>query len=171
MIIKWIKRAAMTAFLLLVASATFLNFAYMDEAEMLAAHKEIILETQPEADDTGESSYYGENAVKEVLQTCVRYWDGKCEVFDPTLMTAASNNLPLNSCALVTRVGTGESIFVRINDTGGFAKYDRVLDLSMGAFAKLQDTSKGTIDVEIRLVENTDLCPHWPGRGIETRKM
>ncbi len=168
--IKFIKRAAMAAFILTLATAALLSQMYMSEEEMRQAHMDIILEEQA-PDDIGESSFYGQDAVKEVLQTCVRYWNGKCEVFDPTLMTAASNNLPLNSCALVTRVETGKSIFVRINDTGGFAKYQRVLDLSMGAFAELHDTTKGTMDVEVRLVDNTDFCPHWPGRGIKTIKM
>jgi len=46
------------------------------------------------------------------------------------------------------RVTHGDrSVVVRITDTGAFAKYGRVIDLSRGAFAKLAGTDRGVIRV------------------------
>jgi rare lipoprotein A len=41
----------------------------------------------------------------------------------------------------------------RVNDTGGFAKYGRILDMSKGAFSKIGDVNKGVIKVKIRVVK------------------
>lgn len=65
--------------------------------------------------------------------------------FDQNAMTAASNSLPLGSQARVT--SGKRHVDVKITDTGGFAKYGRVIDLSRAAFAKLAPTSKGIIAV------------------------
>lgn len=65
--------------------------------------------------------------------------------FDMYAMTAASNTLPLWSWA---RVSAGKrSIVVQITDTGGFAKYGRIIDLSMVAFAKLAPIEQGLAKV------------------------
>lgn len=39
------------------------------------------------------------------------------------------------------------SVVVTVNDTGGFAKYGRGMDLSRGAFARLANTDTGVIRV------------------------
>lgn len=67
--------------------------------------------------------------------------------FNQNAMTAASNSLPLGSVASVRNIQNGKNVQVRITDTGGFAKYGRVIDLSRAAFAKLAPTSKGVISV------------------------
>ena len=41
-----------------------------------------------------------------------------------------------------------KSVTVTVNDTGGFAKYGRGMDLSRGAFAKLAPTGRGVIQVK-----------------------
>lgn len=49
----------------------------------------------------------------------------------------------------VWRVTSGKrSVVVRVNDTGGFAKYGRLLDLSRGAFRRIADEDKGVIRVQ-----------------------
>ena len=49
----------------------------------------------------------------------------------------------------VTNTETGKSVVVKINDTGGFEKYGRSIDLSKAAFSTIGDTKKGVIDVKI----------------------
>lgn len=66
-------------------------------------------------------------------------------VFDQWAMTAASNHMPLGSVARVT--AGKRAVVVRITDTGGFGKYDRLIDLSRGAFAKLAPTGQGIVRV------------------------
>ncbi len=39
----------------------------------------------------------------------------------------------------------GKSVVVDITDTGGFAKYGRLIDLSRGAFSQLASTDKGVL--------------------------
>lgn len=57
------------------------------------------------------------------------------EIFDQWGMTAA---VPKRSQFGTYRVTyKGKSVIVRANDTGGFAKYGRIIDLSRGAARKL----------------------------------
>lgn len=65
--------------------------------------------------------------------------------FDMWAMTAASNSFPLGSVVLVRNTANGRSVQVRITDTGGFAKYGRILDMSKGAFGRIAPTSQGII--------------------------
>lgn len=53
------------------------------------------------------------------------------EVFNMYAMTTAHNSLPFGTVIKVSY--KGKSANVRVNDTGGFAKYGRQFDLSRGA--------------------------------------
>ena len=53
------------------------------------------------------------------------------EVFNMYAMTTAHNSLPFGTVVKVSY--KGKSVNVRVNDTGGFAKYGRQFDLSRGA--------------------------------------
>lgn len=65
--------------------------------------------------------------------------------FDMWAMTTASNIYPLGA---VLRVTSGKrSVVVTVSDRGGFGKYNRILDLSKGAFAKLANPRVGVISV------------------------
>ena len=48
-------------------------------------------------------------------------------------LTAAHNSLPFGTRVEVTNLSNKKKVTVRINDTGGFAKYGRVIDLSKKA--------------------------------------
>lgn len=48
-------------------------------------------------------------------------------------LTAAHNSLPFGTRVEVTNLSNKKKVTVRINDTGGFAKYGRVIDLSKRA--------------------------------------
>ena len=72
------------------------------------------------------------------------------EVFNQYAMTAASNSHPMGTNLLVTNVTNGKSVKVKVNDTGGFRKYGRTLDLSKGAFTKIASPNQGVIKVKIQ---------------------
>ena len=55
------------------------------------------------------------------------------EVYNMNALTAAHNSLPFGTRVEVTNLSNKKKVTVRINDTGGFAKYGRVIDLSKKA--------------------------------------
>ena len=70
------------------------------------------------------------------------------EKFDPKGMTAAHRTLPFGTRVRVTRVDTGDSVVVRINDRGPF-KPGRIIDLSEGAAEDLDMTRIGLAEVRL----------------------
>ena len=72
------------------------------------------------------------------------------EIFNENKLTAASNTHKMGTKLLVTNVSNGKSVKVKVNDTGGFAKYGRTLDLSKAAFKQIADPSQGIINVNIK---------------------
>src|SRR2546422_3552619 len=67
-------------------------------------------------------------------------------------MTAAHPALPIPSYARVTRVATGRSVIVRINDRGPFHQ-GRMIDLSYAAALKLGFAHLGSAEVELESIE------------------
>lgn len=90
---------------------------------------------------TGLASYYGSG---ELTATGER--------FDPSGMTAAHRTLPFGTRVKVTRVDTGDSVVVRINDRGPFKK-GRVIDLAKGAARKLGMMDVGLTDVRLEVLK------------------
>ncbi|PWE17184.1 hypothetical protein DDZ18_05675 [Marinicauda salina] len=79
------------------------------------------------------------------------------EIFDQTKLTAAHRTLPLPSLARVTRLDTGESVVVRVNDRGPYAG-DRIIDLSRAAAAALGFIEDGVTEVRVEALGPAD--PH-----------
>lgn len=75
------------------------------------------------------------------------------ETFNKWAMTTASNSHKMGTKLKVTNISTGASVIVRVNDTGGFKKYGRTLDLSRGAFAKIADIKQGLVKVKIKVIK------------------
>lgn len=77
------------------------------------------------------------------------------EIYRHEKMTAASNHLKLNTWVRVTRVNTGKSIIVRINDRMAprMAKKGRVVDLSRSAADKLGFMKSGLTRVKVEVIE------------------
>jgi rare lipoprotein A len=73
------------------------------------------------------------------------------ERFDPTAMTAAHRTLPFGTRVRVTRLDTGNSVVVRINDRGPF-KPGRVIDLSERAAENLGMTGIGVTPVRLEVL-------------------
>lgn len=75
------------------------------------------------------------------------------ETFNKWAMTTASNSHKMGTKLEVTNKANGKSVIVKVNDTGGFKKYGRTLDLSRGAFAKIADINQGLVKVKIRVIK------------------
>jgi len=74
------------------------------------------------------------------------------EIYNMYSLTAAHRTLPFNSFVRVHNLDNGESIVVRINDRGPFAK-NRIIDLSKKAAAEIGMLGPGTARVQLYLVE------------------
>ena len=74
------------------------------------------------------------------------------EPYDMYAMSAAHPMLPIPSYARVTRVATGRSVIVRINDRGPFHQ-GRMIDLSYAAALKLGFAHLGSAEVELESIE------------------
>ena len=73
------------------------------------------------------------------------------EIFDMRQLTAAHRTLPMGTRVLVTHLGTGRSVEVRINDRGPFVK-GRILDVSQAAAERLGGLGTGLFPVRLRVV-------------------
>lgn len=70
------------------------------------------------------------------------------------LTTAAAPHIKMGSSLLVTNSKTGKSVVVKVTDRGSFhkAKYNRVLDLSKGAFSRIAPLSQGVIKIKYQVL-------------------
>jgi rare lipoprotein A len=80
------------------------------------------------------------------------------EIYDQEQMTAASSIFPLGSEVVVTDLGNGRAVEVRINDRGPFRK-GRKIDLSHGAARALGLVGPGTALVRMDLVSTPAFDP------------
>jgi len=99
-------------------------------------------------------------AVQPFRQRGLASWYGKRfhgqktssgEPYDMYAMSAAHTTLPIPSYARVTRVATGRSVVVRINDRGPFHA-GRVIDLSYAAAFRLGIIAVGSGEVEVEAI-------------------
>jgi len=72
------------------------------------------------------------------------------DMYDPT--TTASNVFPLGSLLRVTNIHSGESVVVRVTDTGAFT-YPVIVDLSWAAFRQLANPGLGVLDVTVERLQ------------------
>ena len=96
---------------------------------------------EPVGAAVGLASYYSGGA---------RTADG--EKLIPGELTAAHPTLPFGTRLRVTRVDTGRSVVVRVNDRGPFVK-GRIVDVSHSAAEQLGLTRQGVAKVKIDVVE------------------
>jgi len=73
------------------------------------------------------------------------------EIFNMYRMTAAHRYLPFGSVVMVTRVDTGRSVIVRINDRGPYVE-GRIIDLSFGAARRLGMIEEGVVRVRLEVL-------------------
>jgi rare lipoprotein A len=95
-----------------------------------------------------------------VLQTGAASWYGRelaghptasGDPFRPELRTAAHPSLPFGTVVKVTRLDTGRSVRVVVNDRGPYAG-GRIIDLTQGAARRLDMLDAGVVRVELRVV-------------------
>ena len=92
---------------------------------------------------SGEASWYGPGFNGNVTR--------HGEIFNENAMTAAHNSLPGGTEVWVENVENGRAVEVRINDTGGFGKYGRIIDGSKAVATALGYRNAGTADVNLYL--------------------
>ena len=106
----------------------------------------------------GKASYYTNKSVDP-------RWGGKTksgEQFDENAFTTAV--LPhqwekLKGKRLkVTNHDTNKTVEVKVNDTGGFEKYGRVLDLSKAAYSKIADPKTGVTKVKVEVMSESPVA-------------
>ena len=95
------------------------------------------------SEQRGTASYYADKFVGRQTANGETYRHDK--------MTAAHRSLPFGTEVRVTRVETGESVVVRINDRGPF-KAGRIIDLSKRAARELGIVQAGLAEVTVRPV-------------------
>jgi rare lipoprotein A len=71
--------------------------------------------------------------------------------FDPGRLTAAHRSLPLGTRIKVTRLATGDSVIVVVNDRGPYIR-GRVLDLSPAAARALRAPARQNLPVKIEVL-------------------
>ena len=67
-------------------------------------------------------------------------------------MVAAHKSLPFGTKVKVTNLSNGKEVVVKINDRGPFVK-GRVIDLSYGAFSKIENPGKGITKVKLDILK------------------
>lgn len=91
------------------------------------------------------------------------------EVYDMCQFSAAHKTLPIPSYARVTRLDTGQSVIVRVNDRGPFHE-GRVIDLSFAAASKLGINRTGTAKVEVEAISDGEALPQAPSLSAASDK-
>lgn len=108
-----------------------------------------------------------ENVTGELIESGVASWYGpnfhgkktaNGERFDQNELTAAHRTLPFNSIVRVINSSNGNSVIVRINDRGPYAK-NRIIDLSKKAAEKIDIIQNGTGNVKLILLNNYAKLP------------
>jgi len=106
------------------------------------------------------TGYVPLSAVQPFRQRGIASWYGRRfhgqrtssgEIYDMYGMTGAHPTLPIPSYVRVTRVSSGKSVIVRINDRGPFHT-NRVIDLSYAAAYKLGFVQAGSAEVELESI-------------------
>jgi rare lipoprotein A len=83
------------------------------------------------------------------------------EIYDMCQFSAAHKTLPIPSYARVTRLDTGQSVIVRVNDRGPFHE-GRIIDLSFAAASKLGINRMGTAKVEVQAISDGEALSPSP---------
>ena len=105
---------------------------------------DIVDETETEIGG-GMASYYGNELAGNRTASGER--------FDPGQLTAAHRSLPFGSRVRVTNTSNDDSVIVRINDRGPFAR-GRVIDVSHAAAREIGMHRSGTARVKLSLLSD-----------------
>jgi rare lipoprotein A len=107
-------------------------------------HRYVVLHSARGYHTRGTASWYGASFHGKYTSTRERYSLYK--------MTAASPTLPLPSYVMVTNLGNGRHVILKVNDRGPF-RCHRILDVSYAAAKKLGFSGDGTAHVDVRTID------------------
>lgn len=141
----WYRRSVLVVSALAVVAAFALWFTagrahFGDEAAALEGR------TGPPgklARTVGEASFYGRNFAGRPTASG--------EVFNPKELTAAHRSLPLGTRVRVVNLHNDQSVVVRVNDRGPYAK-DRIIDVSRRAAERLGMVRSGKARVRLEVL-------------------
>lgn len=91
------------------------------------------------------------------------------EVYDMDALTAAHPSLPMPSLARITRLDTGASVIVRVNDRGPFVD-GRIIDLSRAAAEALDFLEDGLAEVRVEAFGPADAHDRAAMSGFVQRR-
>jgi len=128
------------AFALLFSGNAVSSEKHTNHKTQIEHHKSASKQPKPHKPfkQVGIASWYGHGSVTK-----------SGEKFNPLGATAAHNTLKMGTKVRVTNLKNKKQIIVKINDTGGFAKYGRIIDLSLGAARSIGITGLGRVMVEV----------------------
>ncbi|GLT14271.1 septal ring lytic transglycosylase RlpA family protein [Vibrio algivorus] len=96
---------------------------------------------------TGQASWYGKKFHGKLTASGERY--------NMNAYTSAHKTLPFGTIVRVTNTANNKFVDVKINDRGPYVK-GRVIDLSYQAFTQIGNVKKGTIPVQIEIVDDSN---------------
>ena len=117
--------------------------------------------SEPSAKTKKRGGSEGAYRVGQVLEGKASYYSDKLagrstasgEPYNPRKLTAAHLKLRFGTRVKVTRVDTGESVVVKVNDRGPYGGRGRIVDLSRRAAEKLDMIRAGVVDVRVEILE------------------
>jgi rare lipoprotein A len=129
------------------------------EAEAAVVEQEVEAPAEEPIDDHSE---YADRRARRTMRGRASYYSDRFtgrstangDRYDPRQLTAASRTLPFGTIVRVTRVDTGASVIVRVNDRGPFRDHRRILDLSRAAAERLDMIRAGVIDIRAEVLES-----------------
>jgi rare lipoprotein A len=148
---RTVKSVLFSIVALLLSEGT--SYAYHQQAKDDFGHNHANLDPN-KAVIIGKASWYGRAAAGHKTATGER--------LDPSKLTAACRQLPLQSRTIVTNLENGRSVGVRINDCGPYTK-GRQIDVSKRAAEKLDMADRGTAPVKIQRIATPSrpvYCPN-----------
>lgn len=125
-------------------STTQITESNVEDFYVVFGRRYAVMKDSTGFDETGVASWYGNPFHGRKTSNG--------EIYDMYQMTAAHKHLPLPTFVEVTRLDTGKSIVVRVNDRGPFKK-ERVIDLSYAAAQALDMDKQGTAQVRVRALD------------------
>jgi rare lipoprotein A len=92
----------------------------------------------------GQATYYSDALAGHATASGERY--------DPHALSAAHRTLPFGTDVRVTRIDSGRSVVVRINDRGPFGNERRIIDLSRAAAEQIDMIRAGVVPVRLEVL-------------------
>jgi rare lipoprotein A len=137
--IIYIKKEMMKA----ADDAPYLTVSKKDETSLVS--KPEVSEKKGKHSQSGVASYYSKGLHGSRTASGERHNSNE--------MVAAHKSLPFGTKVKVTNLSNGKEVIVKINDRGPFAK-GRVIDLSYGAFSKIESPGKGLTKVKLEVLNS-----------------